>query len=307
MEKVKKRRIIAKIALVITTMIWGSSFVVMKDSVQNFPVNYLLAIRFSMATIVIALIFIKHFKKFDKGHLIGGILMGIALFLAYEAQTFGIVYTTPAKNAFLTVTYCVIVPFLYVIFFRKRLSIFNFIAAFICIIGIGFISLDKGLSIELGDSLSILCGFLFAIHILVIEKVSKKRDAAILTVIQFATVSVLSFIVALFTEKPPQNVTIGTLAPLIYLAVFATGFCFFCQTYGQKYTPPTTASILLSLESVFGVLVSIIFGYDKFSTRLFIGFALVFIAIIISETDFKELGKKTKSKKEMKKMEATNE
>ena len=123
--------------IVLATIIWGSSFVVMKNSVDVLPTFWLLAIRFSFAALVLALVFWKRWKVLDKHYLIGGTVMGLCLFVAYAFQTFGLARTTPGKNAFLTAVYCVIVPFLYWIIARRRPDRFNVIAALLCIAGIG--------------------------------------------------------------------------------------------------------------------------------------------------------------------------
>ena len=106
--------------IILATIIWGSSFVVMKSSVDVLPTFWLLAIRFSFAALVLSLVFWKRWKVLDRQYLIGGAIMGFCLFVAYAFQTFGLARTTPGKNAFLTAVYCVIVPFLYWVIAKRR-------------------------------------------------------------------------------------------------------------------------------------------------------------------------------------------
>ena len=142
--------------LILATIIWGSSFVVMKSSVDVLPTFWLLAIRFSFAALVLAVVFIRRWKVLDKQYLIGGTVMGFCLFLAYTFQTFGLEQTTSGKNAFFTAVYCVIVPFLYWFIAKRRPDRFNLIAAFLCIGGIALVSItgDNASAFNMGDVLT---------------------------------------------------------------------------------------------------------------------------------------------------------
>ena len=134
MTEHKESSVLARFAsplLILATIIWGSSFVVMKSSVDVLPTFWLLAIRFSFAALVLAVVFIRRWKVLDKQYLIGGTVMGFCLFLAYTFQTFGLEQTTSGKNAFFTAVYCVIVPFLYWFIAKRRPDRFNLIAAFL--------------------------------------------------------------------------------------------------------------------------------------------------------------------------------
>ena len=143
MSEHKEGGVLARFAsplIILATIIWGSSFVVMKNSVDVLPTFWLLAIRFSFAALVLAIVFIKRWKVLDRQYLIGGTVMGFCLFVAYAFQTFGLEETTPGKNAFFTAVYCVIVPFLYWVIARRRPDKFNVLAALLCIAGIALVS-----------------------------------------------------------------------------------------------------------------------------------------------------------------------
>ena len=149
--------------LMLAAMIWGSSFIVMKSAVDFLTPNVLLFVRFSLATVIMAIMFYKYVKDIKLKDLKGGMVTGTCLFLAYLIQTIGLTMTTPGKNAFLTAVYCAIVPFLVWLFYHKRPDNYNFIAALLCIFGVGFVSLDANLSMNLGDLLVVffmLCIFL---------------------------------------------------------------------------------------------------------------------------------------------------
>ncbi len=134
---------IAKLALLLATIIWGSSFIVMKDALDDLGTFYLLGVRFMGACILLAVIFWYKFKSFNFYYIKAGFVMGTALLAAYAVQTFGLAETTPGKNAFLTAGYCVMVPFLYWLIAGKKPDRYNISAAILCVAGIGLVSLDS--------------------------------------------------------------------------------------------------------------------------------------------------------------------
>lgn len=144
MDKQKKINILARGALFSAALIWGSSFFVVKDTVDAIPPNFLLAVRFTVGCIVLALIFHKRLKEIDREYLWKGAVIGLCLFAAYSSQTIGITDTTPGKNAFLTAVYCVIVPFLFWMVNKTKPDIYNIAAALLCLTGIGMVSLTEG-------------------------------------------------------------------------------------------------------------------------------------------------------------------
>lgn len=292
----KIKSLLAKMALFGTTLIWGSSFFVMKNTLDSIPVYYLLAIRFSTAAIILPLVFIKHLRHINAEYLIKGLMLGGLLFLAYAFQTVGLSGTTPGKNAFLTVVYCIIVPFLYWISSGKRPDFRHISASFICLIGVGLVSLNGSLAIGRGDALTLVCGLFYALHIVAVARFSPGRDIFLLTIIQFVGAAILSWIGGLLFEQFPDSIAPSSAIALFYLCFFATTIALLLQNIGQKYTHPSVAAIILSLESVFGVLFSIIFYHEQLTLKIALGFALIFSAVIISVTKLEFL--KLKQSKE---------
>ena len=282
----------AKIMLFAATVIWGYSFVVVKDTVIVFPPNYLLAGRFLAAFAVLSAVFARHYKKIDKSYIQSGLIIGFALFAAYCAQTFGITDTTPGKNAFLTSTYCVMVPFFAWAITKKRPDIYSFVAAFICITGIGLVALSGDFTVSFGDGLTILCGFLFAVHLLCVKYFGDGKDAILIAVLQFGFAGLFSLAAAALFETPPSGVPQSAWQGLLFLALFPTAMGLTFQVIGQKHTKPETASLILSLEADFGVAFSLFVGQDAMTIRLGAGFFLIFAALIISETKLSFLHKK---------------
>jgi drug/metabolite transporter (DMT)-like permease len=285
----------AKIALFVATLIWGSSFLVVKNSMNVMQPHMLLAFRFTIGGLILCVVFHNRLKNLNKEYFIKGGILGTLLFVAYSLQTIGITDTTPGKNAFLTAIYCVLVPFFFWPVDKKRPDKYNLIAAFISIAGIGLVSLNGDLSIRMGDGLTLISGVVYAVHMVAVAKFSGNRDPILLTILQFGYAAIYSWIIGLLFEDIPTNWTTESVIGMLYLAVFATAIALLLQNVGQKYTHPAPAAIIMSLESVFGALFSVIFYHEIISMRLFIGFCFIFVAVIISETKMSFLFKLKKN------------
>lgn len=283
---------LGRTCLILTTLIWGSSFVILKSALDSITPLWVLAIRFSGAAILMLIACLPRLKKLDKRYVTGGCLMGLCLAAAYIVQTYGLVYTTPGKNAFLTTTYCILVPFLYWVISGKRPDKYNITAALVCLVGVGFVCLGNDLSINVGDMLTILCGLFYGLHIIVTSRTAENRDPVLITMLQFATAAVVCFIGAVLFEPAPHDIGSGTWLSIAYMTFICTGLCYILQTVGQKYTPPSQTAVILTLESVFGSAISVILGVESLTFNIALGFFLIFIAIITSETKLDFLNKK---------------
>ena len=281
-----------RLGLLTAAVIWGSSFIVMKDTVDHIPVFQLLAIRFTLAGLLLALLFRKRLMTSGKQLLSHGAVCGVLLLSAYATQTFGLMTTTPGTNAFLTAVYCVMVPFMAWGFHRKRPTSYNWVAAVLCIAGIGLISLSGDLSIGLGEGMTLLSGVFYALHIMALSHFGERDDPVALTIVQFAVVALLSWAATLLTERGAAFPAPAVWSQLLYLTVFATAATLVLQSVGQSLTPPSQSAILLSLESVFGVLFSVMLGKESLTLQLGCGFALIFVSVIISETQLAFLRRK---------------
>lgn len=283
-----------RLALLGAALIWGSSFIVMKNAVSGVPVFLLLAFRFTVGFGLLAVIFWRKLREASRSGLLHGAICGVLLFLAYTLQTFGLKGTTAGKNAFLTAVYCVLVPFVEWTFFRSRPTKWNWAAALMCLTGIGLVSLSGDLTISWGDGLTLLGGVMFTFHLMAISRFSRKDDPIMLTQVQFGIAGICCWLCSLMTETMPSQLPAGALGELIYLAIFATTAAMLLQNVGQSVTPAAQVSILLCLESVFGVMFSVWVGGEVLTLRLICGFALIFVAVVASETGFSFLKVKTK-------------
>lgn len=280
----KSKQLIGSGMLLAASLIWGTSFFVMKNTLDVVPVCGLLGIRFTVGFVLLSLIFAKRWRRIDRSQLCHGLICGVLLAGGYIVQTFGLTGTTPGKNAFLTAVYCVLTPFVAWLIFHRAPKARNWIAAVMCLTGIGLVSLDGDLSISSGDALTLVSGVFYAIHIVAVNHYSRKGDdAVLLTILQFGVTAVLAWGISLATETWRAAVPGDAWLALAYLAVMCTAVAMLFQNVGESMTTASSAAILLSLESVFGVLFSVIFAGEQVTARMLAGFAVIFAAVLVSE------------------------
>lgn len=299
-KKNGKKGILGKILLLIVAILWGSSLTVVKVASDTFEPNMILAIRFSVSAIILSIIFWKKLREMDKSDVKSGLIIGVFLFMAYSAQTIGVGYTDPGRSAFLSASYCVIVPFLAWFALKKKPDKFNMIAAAFTIVGIYFVSMaggdggsvfDQGREAILGDGFALLSGVLFAAHIVAVTKFSKGKDPILMTILQFIMAAVLSIIVTLvFEDNSAIVLTKKAVLEVGYLAVMCTTVALLLQNIGQKFTTASSAALILATESIFGILIPVFMGIETLTRNKIIGFVLIFVAILISETKLSFLG-----------------
>ena len=290
----KRKAFLGRLALWATAFLWGTSFVIIKSTLDSFTVLWLLAMRFLVAAVLLALFAGPRLKTLDKRTLLGSVLMGLSLTGAYLFQTYGLVYTTPGKNAFLTATYCVLVPFLAWAVYRRRPKGVHVAAAVLCLVGVGLVSLDgfDG-GFNRGDMLTLVCGVFYALQIIVMEHYVSggQSSAAAVSAVQFGTCAAVFLVLALLFEPFPSGAPLPAWLSLGYLGAVVTGLCFYLQAVGLAVTPSATASVILVFESVFGALTSLLFYGETLTARLALGFVLIFLSVLLSEAGEELLGR----------------
>ncbi|MEK4699688.1 DMT family transporter [Solibacillus sp. FSL R7-0668] len=272
-----------ELLMLITAIMWGSGFVGMAKGLEHWSVFQLMAGRFFLASIILSLVFYKKLKLINKAVLWKGGLLGAILFFAFTLQTWGLEYTTASKNAFLTAINVIIVPIIAYIIYKRRIDRFEFIAAGVAIVGIGFLSLQDSLTINYGDFLSILCAFAFAFDIFYTNVFVKSEDALALTIVQFYTATILSVIGVIILQDYPTMYSAEGIGIIIYLAVFCTGVAYVCQNLGMQYANPTKSAIILSTEALFGTMFSVLLLNELLTGRMIFGCILIFFAILFAE------------------------
>ncbi len=279
-----------KALVIFAAIIWGYGFVAMKVVVDVVPTTWLLGIRFVAAGILLLAVLWRRLRtSLSRDVFLAAVVLAALDLSAYMTQTFGLIYTTPGINAFLTATYVVVVPLLWWVFERKRPSIFNIGAAVIVVAGIWFVSVSSTgemLSMGLGEGLTLICAVLFGIHLVAVSRFSRKHDVLLLTGLQFLIEGVIACLLGASFEPLPalSAFDFEVVANMVFLIVFASVLCFGIQNVAVAHVPPTQVSLFLSLESVFGVVFSVLLYGEKLTVRLILGFALIFIGIVVSET-----------------------
>ena len=271
-------------------MLWGSTFAIGKIATEAFSASFIIALRFTVASVALLIATIPYLKIIDKEYLRDGIWMGIALFVSYILQVVGLsMDTSPGKSAFLCTTYCVLVPFIHWFATKKRPQWLHVLCVFVCLFGIGVLSLKGGFGMSTGDVLTVLSGIPGAINIVISSIVCEKKNPLVLTMIELWVVAVLAWICVFATKTVPTQFPIETVGGIVYLGLVATALCLFLQSYGLKYAEASIGGMLLSIESVFGVVFAIILYGEKITPRMIIGFGIIFLAIVLSQQEPKKV------------------
>ncbi len=282
-----------KVMLVAMALVWGYSFLTMKTVLDTVPTFMLLSCRFLLSAIIMFVIFRKRIKAhFNREYLGFGVLMGCVIWSAYAAQTLGLVDTTPGKNAFLTGTYCILVPFIALVLFRERVTKWHIASALLCLVGVGFVALDN-FSIQMGDLMTLVGAVFFAVDMAVVGHIGRTRDVSVLTSWMFLFVGLCSLAATIAFEPrvPAEQWTPEIIGQLVFLAVVCTTIGLLLQNQALSHVPPATGSLLLSLESPSGVLFSVLMAGEVLTGKLIFGFVLIFLSIVLSETHFSFLRK----------------
>lgn len=288
-------------ALILVTVIWGGGFVASDMALESMKPFQIMMVRFLLASVLMGVISWGQRKGEEKlkdrsGAIKAGVLMGVTLFMGFAFQIIGLQYTTPSKNAFLTALNVVIVPFIAFVILKKKIGAKGIIGAVMSVLGVGLLSLNGNFTVSLGDGLTLLCAVGFAFQIFFTSEFVKKYPASVLNTVQMFTAFVLSASsLVIFGENDFQVTTQGWLS-VLYLGVVSTTICYLLQTACQKYIDETKAAIILSMESVFGTIFSIMILHEVVTVRMVIGCAVILAAVIISnmsetseETEDKEI------------------
>jgi len=268
----------------LVALIWGASFVVLKNALNDFTPLYLLGIRFSLSFAIMALLFWRRIRQATKKELLSGGVIGLFLFAGYAAQTIGLLYTTAGKQSFLVGSSVVLVPFLAWAVSRSFPGWHVFVGAMLSMVGIGLLTLQGAFYVGFGDTLSLVSAVFYAAQIVAIGYFSPDTDPMVLTTVQVGTAGISFMIFALFFEPMPKAVGSNAYLAMCYLILFATVAAFLIQNVAQKFTSSSHAAIILCLESIFGCIFSVILLGDVFTGSMIIGCVLIFVAIIIVET-----------------------
>ncbi len=279
------------IILFITAIIWGISFVSQSVGMKHIGANTFMGIRTTMGGLVLLpFIYLTDLGKKKQGTyqktdfkklLKCGAICGVFLCIASTLQTYGLIYTTTAKSGFLTALYIIFVAILG-LFCGKKLNVKMSIGIITAVIGMYFLCLfGSDISFNIGDLLTIVCAIFFAGQILFIDKFVHEVDGVKLSCAQFLISGGINLILMFILEKPDMENIFACAVPLLYSGIMSCGIAYTLQVIGQKYSEPTSASIIMSFESVFAALSGWIILSEVMSLPQILGSALMFLAIIL--------------------------
>ncbi|CAM3504126.1 DMT family transporter [Cytobacillus oceanisediminis] len=290
--------IFADISLLLVALVWGSTFVLVQNAIAFLEPFSFNGVRFFLAALLLGgwlvLFEKKQLKLLDKKLLASGVIMGLFLFVGYAFQTVGLLYTTSSKAGFITGLSVVMVPVFSFMLLKIKPGINAVTGVSIATVGLYLLTMTDKVSLNIGDALVFICAVGFALHIIFTGKYSSKYPALLLTVIQVATVALLSMIFALFIEnwhqafQPEILFKSNVLGALIVTSLFATAIAFFAQTTFQKYTTPTRVALIFAMEPVFAAATGFIWANERLSYSAVIGCLLIFAGMIFAEIPAKK-------------------
>ena len=286
-----KREFKASIMLFATAIIWGLAFVAQAAGMEHLGPLSFTASRCFVAVVFLYLTY-KFFmmksasyreEKFDmKRTLVGGSICGLVFTIAINLQQVSLIYTTAAKASFLTALYIVFIPVIG-LFFGRRPSVKIIICIFLAMVGTYLLSIKGGLNINRGDLIVILSALIFAIHILLLTKYSTNTNAVLVSLVQFAVCGVISLVGALVLEDISMEAILKSQATILYVGILSSGVGFTIQLMALKDLEPVVASMICSLESVFGALFGWLILSQEMTEREIFGAIVIFLATIFAQ------------------------
>jgi len=280
----QSKKLVANLLLILTTILWGTSFIITKNLTEDMPIFSYLGIRFSVA-VVGFVPFLINFKRISKKLIIFAVLTGLIYYIAIVFQTVGIQTTTAGKAAFITGLSTIMVPFITWFAFKKALKKRIWLAVFISIVGMALLLLEGASGIIIGDLLVLGCAFLYAVFIVLNDKYVRIVDVYLYSLVQLITISLLSFVGSLFLNENYDLFSNGLpfWLVIVYMGLIVTSCTFIFQNWSQKHQGPSQTAIIFTLEPVFAVIfASFVFGNETMSIFGWIGCLLVFSAILIA-------------------------
>nr|BAL58421.1 permease, DMT superfamily [Candidatus Acetothermum autotrophicum] len=269
--------LIGVLLLILVTVIWGSTFAVIKETIETVPVPILLAIRFSFAALV--LLWVKPERK----TLIPGLILGLLSFAGYATQTVGMLTTTASKAAFITGLSVILTPIVGAIWLRHRVPMRAWLAAILALIGLGLMTLNPTEGLVIGDFWVLGTALAYALYIVYLGEIAAHHKPIVLTALQIIVVALLSWGWAVPELRVLKNLSSSDIFALLYLAIFATALVLWLQALAQRVVPAYAAALIFALEPVFAAIFAYFLLGETLSLQGWLGGALVVLAMIMGE------------------------
>ncbi|MGQ9558457.1 MAG: DMT family transporter [Desulfurispora sp.] len=277
------QQIKADLALIFVTFVWGTTFVVVQNVLSDIGPYYFLAIRFTLACILLALLFRRQLKQLDLSYAVAGLVTGTVLFGGYAFQTIGLKYTTAANSGFITGLCVVFVPVILSLYRRKIPPLPLAAGVLLAAAGLGLLSLGDRFDINYGDVLTFFCAIGYALHILAVAHYTRFYNPELLTILQLAAVAIFSTLCAGILETPPPTLTPRVWLALLVTAVLGTALAFLIQNKVQKFTSPVHTAVIFTAEPVFAALTAYLVNGEQFTVRKLAGCALILTGMLLCE------------------------
>ncbi|MDF1516140.1 MAG: DMT family transporter [Anaerolineae bacterium] len=274
----------ANIGLIVVTVIWGSTFVVVKNTLNLVSPIVLVTNRFLAASLALGTVYLILKPERMKTPVIrDGILTGMILVGGFVTQTIGLTTTEAGKTSFITGLNVVMVPIFSVFLLRKLPDRSAVTGVILATVGLGFLTLDTTLHFAPGDLWVLACAVFFALHIIVTDRLSPRHELMAYTMVQMVTVTVVSFCMALILGYPELLPPLPALPALLYLGVVATGLVYGLQTWAQRHTTATHTALIFVLEPVFAAAFAVLLAGENLSGKEWFGGLLILLGMVISE------------------------
>lgn len=277
------RNIIAIFLLILTTILWGTSFIITKNITEDVPIFLYLGFRFLIAFFGF-IPFFPHLKNLNKRVFLMGLVTGLLYFFGIVFQTYGLQSTTAGKTGFITGLSTIIVPFLTWMLYKKRLHLRIWFAVILSVIGMALLLLEGASGLIIGDLLVLVCAFFFAFYIVLNDKYVRLIDVYLYSLIQVFVISIFSFLSSLILREPYDLLSFSFpfWIILIYMGIAVMTLTILFQNWSQQYQGPTTTAIIFTLEPVFAAMFGFLLGNEILTLFAWIGCGLIFCAILIT-------------------------
>jgi drug/metabolite transporter (DMT)-like permease len=288
---IRRRQIIADSSLVLVTLIWGATFVLVKDIIREVPPLLFLAMRFALGALTLALVMlaVRRWRGLSIRELLWGSVLGIALYLGYVFQTVGLQWTTASNAGFITGLSIVLVPLLAIPLLRQVPSVWAWVGVGLATVGLALLSLqvsDQGnlqISINSGDALVLVCAFAFAVHIVLVAKVARGSDPLRLAFVQVLVCGLLCVLTSMLLETHVSGLSPQIWAGTLFMGVVATAFTITVQVSMQRFTTAVHAVLIFSLEPVFAALFGVWLQGDSLQAIAWVGAVLILSGMLVAE------------------------
>jgi drug/metabolite transporter (DMT)-like permease len=291
-----KKGVVADLLLVLICLFWGMAFIMVKTAIKELDLYWFLFLRFTLATVILLVVFAGRLKRFTFPSFRDGFILGSVLFSAFVLQTIGLKYTSASNAGFITGLHVILVPFILAVVFRRMPAATATIGAVICAGGLFLLSVGDDFSINRGDVWVIVCAVSVAFHVILTGWYAVKHDVYLVAIAQMIAMTSWAGVSAVTMGKAPHALSAYVIVAIVFLAVFATAFNFTVQTWAQQYTSPTRAAVIFTMEPVFAAIFAFWWGGEVLGSRGYIGAALILTGIILSEFRAKEWGQEESGK-----------